>query len=178
MPGTQVSAADSTLQQQILPGACSHTTVETGTGTVNDVDCPLFAPEIIEVNTNDGKPIITGVFDAIHTSQLRIYFMGRMYVLNTHAELTANGNVWVFDLSGLESPLEDGQYSFRIETVMTDDQILGDATTVAITGTKKPPVANVLSFTGQNSLVFVTLGVLLLLIGLLAIKVRKARSGI
>ena len=116
-----VVAKDSQLEQQILPQDCNYTTVETGSGVVNDIDCPTFPPVVSNVDVNDGRPVIIGVYDAIHTEELKVWVNGRWYVYGVDSELTTNGNVWKIDLSQLTNPLPAGDYELIVETTDQGD---------------------------------------------------------
>lgn len=117
------SGADSTIEQQITALNCNYTTVETGLGRVHDSTCPVFAPIIASLNLNGGRPIIKGVYDAAHSTLFRVQMGGVWYVLGSSAELTANGNVWVLDLSGLSRALGAGEYSILAESEGEDGAV-------------------------------------------------------
>ncbi len=112
-----VMANNSQLQQEILPQDCSYTTVETGNGVVNDIDCPTFPPVIDNVDVNGGRPVVVGVYDAVHTAELKVWVDGRWYVYGVDRELTTSGNVWTFRMSSDSNKLDTGQYIFKVETV-------------------------------------------------------------
>ena len=110
-------AQESQLEQAIIPQDCNYTTVETGNGVVNDIDCPTFPPVIDNITVNDGRPIVVGVYDAIHTSELKVWVDGRWYVYGVDTELTTSGNVWTFKKSKNDNQFVPGKYVFKVETV-------------------------------------------------------------
>lgn len=114
--------SNSILEQQIVPNVCNYTTVETGLGMTNSSSCPLFAPTIAEINQNKGRPVITGVYDAVHTVSFRVQVGDVAYTLGSSAELTADGNVWVLDLGSLKKPLASGEYGILVEAIGDDAQ--------------------------------------------------------
>lgn len=129
---TAQSGSSSTLEQQINPVGCNSTTIATGMGITHDSTCPIFAPTIESIASNQGRPIIRGIYDAAHSSMFRVRIASLWYVLGTHAELTANGNVWELDLSSLKTPLDEGTYAIIAEMRATDGSLLqtGDAVVV------------------------------------------------
>lgn len=128
-----LAQSDSTLQQSIVPDNCSYTTVETGLGRQNDSDCPAFAPIIESIIVVNGRPIIRGIYDAVHTKTFRVQVAGVWYVLGVDHELTADGNVWVLDLSGLAYALSAGEYTVVAEAVMDNDEVMNGGAIMNVT---------------------------------------------
>lgn len=123
------SSASSTLEQQIRALECNYTTVETGLGRTHASTCPHFAPTIEIIDTNMGRPIITGIYDAVHTKELRIQVGDVWYVLGVNKELTVYGNVWVLNLSNPQHALPEGDYLIIVETMGDDGELRrGEAT--------------------------------------------------
>lgn len=123
---TPVLAQNSTFSVEITPLDCAHTTYTTAVGEVNDADCAWFDPAISIVEPRDGRPIIRGVFDAIHTkidpetgvASLWITVNGQTYVLGVDSELTVDGNAWVLDLShAAEVLFAPGEYPISMTVV-------------------------------------------------------------
>lgn len=117
------SDSDSKIEQQITPNLCSYTTIETGFGVVHDSTCPVFAPTVERINLNGGRPIITGIYDAIHSINFRVQVANKWYVLDSSSELTTNGNVWMLDLSKLDDPLPVGRYDLIVEMAGDDNKV-------------------------------------------------------
>lgn len=143
-----MAQSSSTLEQQITPNVCSYTTVETGLGKTHDNTCPPFAPKIVSMNANAGRPVITGVYDAVHTTMLRVRFGGVWYASGKSAELNTDGNVWVLNLVTLERPLQAGEYTIEVETTNADGELLKSSDVLAIVPTEEgeaapPPMVSV-----------------------------------
>ncbi len=116
------SQADSILEQQIMPFNCNYTTVATGRGMTHDSTCPHFSPKVEIIDSNDGRPIITGIYDAVHTLVLQIQIAEVWYTLGINAELTASGNVWVLDLSRLANRLPAGEHIISVKAEGDDGE--------------------------------------------------------
>lgn len=114
------SSSDSTLRQQITAFRCDYTTVATGFGVVHDSTCPYFDPTIEEVTSYKGRLYATGIYDAVHTKDLRVQVGGAWYVLGLDKELTVNGNVWVLDLREAKNALPNGEYTIKTQAEGTD----------------------------------------------------------
>lgn len=136
----QQSAAQSTLQQEILAIDCTHTSPATSSGMQNDPACPPFAPTINQIESREGRPLISGVYDAVHTSQFRVMVAGVWYTLGVDPELTTNGNAWQLDLGSLSAPLQEGQYEVRAEATHQGGQILSAIQTFTIVQPGNPSV--------------------------------------
>ena len=117
------SSARSSLSQEITAFECNYTTVATGLGKTHSSTCPPFAPTIAIINTNMGRPIITGVYDAVHTKSLRVQVNNQWYTLGSSPELTVDGNVWVLDLSNPRHALSSGEYLVVVETEDNDGTV-------------------------------------------------------
>ena len=112
---SSVAAQRSQLGQEITSGGICET-------NPSDITCSMVAPTIVEVNDNDGRPIVKGTYDRLRTSTLKILVAGVVYTLGIDAELTAVGNEWVLDLSGIAVPLVSGEYTIVVEAIDNNDQ--------------------------------------------------------
>ena len=125
----------STLQQQIEAVSCSYTTIETGFGVVHDSNCPVFAPTIERINSNNGRPIITGIYDAVHAVGFRVRVGDVWYVLGKSSELTTSGNVWTLNLSNLEEALRLGNHDIIVEMEGDDGEVRHVKSVITISST-------------------------------------------
>ena len=124
-------AQNSQLRQSILPLDCTLTEVNNGVGVIADSNCPPQAPIVDNIQSNDGRPIISGRYDAANSLSFRVRFNNIWYVLGVDPELTAVGNVWRLNLSNLVVALEPGEYEIYMEMVSLEGNILagdGDLT--------------------------------------------------
>jgi hypothetical protein len=129
------SSTDSQLNQEITAFECNYTTVVTGLGKTHSGTCPPFTPTIAIINTNMGRPTITGVYDAVHTKALRVQVNNQWYTLGIDIELTVNGNVWVLNLSNAQHTLSSGDYLIIVETEDNDGVVRrGEATMKLLIG--------------------------------------------
>lgn len=110
-------AQGSQLRQSILPMDCTLTEVNNGLGVDADSNCPPQAPTVRSIQSNDGRPIISGRYDAANSASFRVRFNNIWYVLGVDPELTAVGNVWRLNLSDLVVALEPGEYEIYMEMV-------------------------------------------------------------
>lgn len=118
-------AAPFQITQNVTGYDCSHTTLATS-GAMNDPQCAVFAPTLEEVDGNNGRPIMKGVYDAVHASAFRVFFDGRWYTSGVDSELSVNANRWILDLSGLAPPLLPDDYTVHLEmTDLDGDPVLG-----------------------------------------------------
>ena len=181
LPVTTVAAqttSDSTLQQEILAINCNYTTIETGLGMVNDTNCPIFMPIVVSLEANNGRPLIRGVYDAVHTESFRVQLRGLWYVLGEDVELTADGNVWVLDLRDLTIPLPVGRYVVLAESTMTGGQVLTGDASLRIGDSPEAPntgFAPLFTTIGAASMVFAAVAAMLLMLWWLAIRRRKRK---
>lgn len=126
------SAQQVQLEQQINPIECIYTTTTTGVGSNVDSTCdnqPI--PLVTSTITNNGRPVIKGVFSATRAIMLRVWINGQWYTYGTDARVTVNGDLWELDLSSLNAPLIAGSYTVVIE-VETNDGLLLRNTEAAI----------------------------------------------
>lgn len=124
-------AQNSQLHQSILPLDCTLTEVNNGVGVIADSNCPPQAPIVDNIQSNDGRPIISGKYDAANSLSFRVRFNSIWYVLGVDPELTAVGNVWRLNLSNLAVALEPGEYEIYMEMVSLEGNTLagdGDLT--------------------------------------------------
>ena len=152
---SQAYAQDSTLEQRIRQLDCAQHGV-----------CLMDPPEITNVTINGGRPIVSGSYDRVGTEHLRVMFAGRTYVLGVDAELTVSNGSWRLDLSGLARPLSPGTYQLVVETEDSEDTLLRDTMMVRITqgnGTASGRSGGTLSDTGENIVLFVSSGILLIM---------------
>ena len=120
-------AQGSQLHQSILPLDCTLTEVNNGVGVIADSNCPPQAPIVDSIQSNDGRPIISGRYDAANSASFRVRFNSVWYVLGINPELTVVGNVWRLNLSGLAVALEPGEYEIYMEMVSLEgDTLAGD----------------------------------------------------
>ena len=120
-------AQGSQLHQSILPLDCTLTEVNNGVGVIADSNCPPQAPIVDSIQSNDGRPIISGRYDAANSASFRVRFNSMWYVLGINPELTAVGNVWRLNLSNLTVALEPGEYEIYMEmTSLEGDTLAGD----------------------------------------------------
>lgn len=129
----------SQLSPPLLPGAYDVSVIHTlGDGsvltdattnemTVSPYDMGL--PTVTPIVSLDGKPIISGTFNASHTDSLQVTVAGQLYQLGVDPQLTAAGNTWKLDLSGLLIPLPFGAYDVSIQATLLDGQVDEDNTT-------------------------------------------------
>lgn len=117
----------STLNQDILPITCDYTTYNIGGQGINDVSCPPFSPSIYQVYARNGRPLIVGVYDAAHTSSLRVFVNGVWYQLGVDPELTVHMSRWFLDLAPLIDPLDEGDYSITVEAIDEDGEAASDS---------------------------------------------------
>lgn len=169
----RADSAHSTLEQQITAIDCNHTTVETGMGIVNNDNCPTFPPSVETINANEGKPIIIGVYDAIHTHMLQVRFHGKMYRFGVDPELTVNGNVWKLDLSGLADPLPAGDYPVAVQTTNHDGATAEANNTLKITTNSNNSPPSMLPATGQSTVVMIVIAIGLIASAIILLIARK-----
>lgn len=129
---TSASATSVKLHQSISPLDCTVTDINTGSGTSTDSSCAPLRPVISSVDVNGGRPIIRGLFNAVGTLTLRVFFAGKWYTLGVDPELTASGNVWTLDLSGLKSPLPPGNYRVEVQARVLDGALYSNSRQVTI----------------------------------------------
>lgn len=113
--GLPVAAQTHQFEQRIEELNCTLTETHNGSGTFANLECPPQAPTIDSIHYNNGRPVIRGKFDAANNVVLRVQFLGVWYVLGVDTELTAAGNMWTLDLSGLSPPLDFGSYEVIVE---------------------------------------------------------------
>lgn len=121
-------AQETQLEQRINPIECVYTTTQTGTGSNVDSNCdnqPI--PLVTSTVTNNGRPVLKGVFSAARAIMLRVWIDGQWYTYGTDARLTANGDSWELDLSNLKTPLSAGVYTVVVEVEMDDGLLLRNA---------------------------------------------------
>lgn len=124
---SNAAAQNSQLQQSILPLDCTLTEVNNGLNVNADSDCPPQPPIVDNIQSNDGRPIISGKYDAANAATFRVRFNSVWYQLGINSELTAAGNVWRLNLSNLAVPLEPGEYEIFMEmTTLEGDTLVGD----------------------------------------------------
>lgn len=107
--GASVAAQDSRLTQEITGVDC--------VANPSDPECP---PAIQSIVINGGRPILSGRYNSVASTQLRITLNGVAYVLGVDSQLTATGDNWELDLSELEPALSPGDYSVLVESMDAD----------------------------------------------------------
>lgn len=133
------SAEKLQFRQTITPLDCTLTTLANGSGTVINTDCDPQPPQIDNVNINNGRPIITGKYDAVNSLFFRVKFNNVWYTLGApNSRLTATGNLWRLDFSNITEPFEQGSYEIILEMTTTEGDTLGGSYTVTITPPKPP----------------------------------------
>lgn len=133
---SSVRATDFELRQEIGGYDCSHTTLENG-NAMNDPRCGVFNPSMEDFDSNNGRPVIRGVYDAVHSTGFRAFFAGRWYTAGVDSQLSVNANLWTLNLSGLDPPLLPGDYPIQLEmTDLDHNTVLGNGTITV------PPVPN------------------------------------
>ncbi len=130
--GSAVAAQDSTLRQFITAVDCDHMTVETGSGIVNNIDCPYFPPAIEKITVQQSKIIVTGIYDAVHMTMLRVQFQGVWYEYGVDPELTTNGNMWRIEFQREDFNLEPGDYSVVVQSTDEHGTVQQDSGNVVV----------------------------------------------
>ncbi len=140
--GSDVMAKDSTLRQFITAVDCDHMTVETGSGIVNNIDCPYFPPAIEKITVTQATITVTGIYDAVHMTKLRVQFQGVWYEYGVDPELTTNGNMWRIEFQREEFNLEPGDYSVVVQSIDEHGTAQQDSGNVVVSAEESPTDGN------------------------------------
>jgi len=129
----KVSAQNVQFQQTITPLDCTLTTLYYAGGTSTNTDCDPQPPQIDTVDVNNGRPIITGKYDATNSLLFRVKFNNVWYVLGgPGSRLTSNGVLWKLDFSDLSEPFDEGTYDIVLEMIARDGETLGSSSRIEI----------------------------------------------
>ena len=74
-------------------------------------------PTVGAVSSNEGRPFLTGLYDANKSFRLLIEVAGVVYELGKNSELTVLNGVWTLDLTELITPLPSGNYEIWVTTI-------------------------------------------------------------
>jgi len=151
-----VSAQNVQFQQTITPLDCTLTTLYYAGGTSTNTDCDPQPPQIDSVDINNGRPIITGKYDANNSLLFRVKFNNVWYVLGEPgSRLTSNGVLWKLDFSDLSEPFDEGTYEIVLEMIARDGETLGSSSRIEIdesdTSTPVTPTPGVVSPTTPSA---------------------------
>lgn len=123
-----VNAQQSQLRQQIQSPDCTQPD-----------ECEMTPPTIETVSKNGGRPLFSGSYGAVFAQTLRVIFGGRVYELGVDAELTAQNDEWLLNLSNLSPPLAPGNYELIVETIDADGEVTRTTLTVVFTAADIDP---------------------------------------
>lgn len=129
---SDTNARDAKLHQFITAVDCNHTTVETGNGVVNNINCPYFPPTIENIVVRRSSLTATGIYDAVHMTRLRVAFRGVWYEYGIDAALTTNGNVWSIQLVGDDINIEPGDYAVVVQSIDENGAVQQDTGTIVV----------------------------------------------
>ncbi len=129
----------------------------TSDGTSGELIIDTVDPAVPTANTftsTDGLPTLTGTWAEGDATVLTVTVDGVTYTLGTDSELTTDGSGnWTLDLSGLGTPIADGQYDVSVTNTDAAGNSSSDATNNELTvDTTAPAVPTANTFTSTDGL--------------------------
>lgn len=106
---SNVYANEYQLRQEILPVPCES--------TPDAPVCPMSPPTVGAVSSNNGRPFLTGLYDANKSVRLLVEVAGKVYELGIDSELTSLNGAWTLDLTELITPLVSGGYEILVTSI-------------------------------------------------------------
>jgi Domain of unknown function (DUF4347)/Bacterial Ig-like domain len=94
-----------------------NATIKLITVNVTDVDeVPPLAPTVNPIENTDGKPMLTGTYDAVDTDKLTVKVNDVIYTSETNpvVVLDAVKGIWSLDLTNLFQPIPNGTYDVTV----------------------------------------------------------------
>jgi hypothetical protein len=165
-PGLTIGSHDVTVRFTDEAGnqSTNHATLTIQSGEVR-------LPTVDPIQWVGGRPIITGTYDAIHSSGLRVRVAGVWYRLGNSPELLVSGDRWSLDLGSMNPMLATGTYDVLVEMTTPDGQVLADSSNNELTILETTPVNVIthlpqLAQTGSQFINYTAGAIILLALGI------------